>query len=71
MKMDKKVLLTITAGFFTLFSMAQDQKQSETKELNPVKVNEVVQSKKTNSKHQGKKLRPVQHIQKVGKEEKE
>lgn len=52
-------------------SMAQDQKQTAKKEVEPVKVNEVVQSKKTQPVKKNKKLLRLERIQKVGKEEKE
>lgn len=71
MKALKEGLFVVAMVLMSSLSMAQDQKQTEKKEVEPVKVNEVVQSRKTNPKKQGKKLLRVERIQKVGKEEKE
>lgn len=71
MKALKEGLFVVAMVFISSMSMAQDQKQTEKKEVEPVKVNEVVQSKKTYPKKQGKKLLRLERIQKVGKEEKQ
>jgi hypothetical protein len=71
MKALKEGLFVVTMVLISSVSMAQDQKQTEKKDIEPVKVNEVVKSKKTYPKKQGKKLLRVERIQKVGKEEKE
>jgi hypothetical protein len=71
MKALKKGLFVVTMVFISSMSMAQDQKQTEKKEVEPVKINEVFQSKKTYPKKKGKKLLRLERIEKVGKEEKE
>jgi hypothetical protein len=71
MKALKEGLFVVAMVLMSSMSMAQDQKQTEKKEIEPVKVNEVVQSKKNHPKKQGKKLLRLESIQKVGKEEKE
>jgi hypothetical protein len=71
MKALKEGLFVVAMVLMSSMSIAQDQKQTEKKEVEPVKVNEVVQSRKTYPKKQSKKLLRVERIQKVGKEEKE
>jgi hypothetical protein len=71
MKALKEGLFVVAMVFISSMSTAQDQKQTEKKEVEPVKVNEVVQLKKTYPKKQGKKLLRLERIQKVGKEEKQ
>jgi hypothetical protein len=71
MKAIKKGMGLMVVAFISSMSIAQKQKQSEQKEIEPVKVNEVVMSKKTHSQRKDKKLLRVERIQKAEKEEKE
>jgi hypothetical protein len=71
MKALRKGMSLLAVAFISSMSIAQEQKQSETKEIEPVKVNEVVMSKKTHSQRKEKKLLRVERIQKAEKEEKE
>ncbi len=71
MKALKKGMGLMVVAFISSMSIAQEQKQSEQKEIEPVKVNEVLVSKKTHSQRKDKKLLRVERIQKAEKEEKE
>jgi len=71
MKALRKGMSLLAVAFISSMSIAQEQKQNETKEIEPVKVNEVVMTKKTHSQRKEKKLLRVEQIQKAEKEEKE
>ena len=71
MKALKKGMGLMVVAFISSMSIAQEQKQSEQKEIEPVKVNEVLVSKKTHSQRKDKKLLRVERIQKAETEEKE
>ena len=71
MKALRKGMSLLAVAFISSMTIAQEQKQSEKKEIEPVKVNEVVVSKKTHSQRKDKKLLRVERIQKAEKEEKE
>lgn len=71
MKALRKGMNLLAVAFISSMSIAQEQKQNETKEIEPVKVNEMVMTKKTNSQRKEKKLLRVERIQKAEKEEKE
>jgi hypothetical protein len=71
MKALRKGMSLLAVAFISSMSIAQEQKQSETKKIEPVKVNEVAMSKKTHSQRKEKKLLRVERIQKAEKEEKE
>jgi hypothetical protein len=71
MKAIEKGMILIVMAFISSVSMAQNQGQKEQKQIGPLKVNEVVQSKKTRSQRKVKKLIRVEQIQKAEKQEKE
>ena len=71
MKALRKGMSLLAVAFISSMTIVQEQKQSEKKEIEPVKVNEVVVSKKTHSQRKDKKLLRVERIQKAEKEEKE
>lgn len=68
MKAIEKGLVVMVMAFISTVSMAQDQEQ---KQIEPVKVNEVVKSRKTHSQRKVKMRIRVEQIQKADKQEKE
>jgi hypothetical protein len=68
MKAIEKGMIVMVMALISTMSMAQNQEQ---KQIEPVKLNEVVQSKKTHSQRKVKKLIRVEQIQKAEKQEKE
>jgi hypothetical protein len=71
MKAIEKGMIVMVMALISTMSMAQNQEQKEQKQIQPVKVNEVIQSKKTQSQRKVKMHIRVEQIQKAEKQEKE
>ena len=71
MKAIEKGIVVMVMALISTMSMAHNQAQKEQKQIEPVKVNEVVKSKNTHSQRKVKKLLRVEQIQRAEKQEKE